>query len=198
MDGLLVGVDLCDEYTHINCPEEEKLWTIPTVICRNKNADEWYVGEEAYAHTLMGDGIIVDKLLNLALRDGTATLGGVRYGGKELLLLFLERILKLPAREYQKEELGQLVIAVKRLDPKLSRMLRELVMRLGIAKEQVQIISHSEGFIYYTLSQKKEIWNNTVGMFDLSEVGLRYYEMKVQRGMKKVTVVAAKRIETTA
>ncbi len=190
MDGLLAGVDLCDEYTQINCPEEEKLWTVPTVICRNKNADEWYVGEEAYAHTLKGDGIIVDKLLNLALRDGTATLGGVRYEGKELLFLFLERILKLPAQEYQKGKPEYLVIAVKRLEPRLNRMLREIALRLGIPKEQVQIVSHSEGFIYYTLSQKKEVWNNTVGMFDLSEVGLRYYEMKVQRGMKKVMVVA--------
>ena len=75
MDGLLVGIDLCDEYTQMSCPDEEKTWTIPTVICRNKNVDEWYVGEEAYAHTLKGDGIIVDKLVNLAMRDGTATLG---------------------------------------------------------------------------------------------------------------------------
>ena len=99
MDGLLVGVDLCDEYTQIHCPEEEKLWTIPTVICRNKNVEEWYVGEEAYAHTLKGDGIIVDKLLNLAMRDGTATLGEVRYEGKDLLLRFLDRVLKLPKEE---------------------------------------------------------------------------------------------------
>ena len=190
MDGLLVGVDLCDEYTQINCPEEEMLWTIPTVICRNKNADEWYVGEEAYGHTLKGDGIIVDKLLNLAMRDGTATLGEVRYGGKELLLLFLERILKLPQKEYDKTKVDRVVFTVKRLDPKTNRMLREMGVKLGLLEEQVQVISHSESFIYYTLSQKKEIWNNTVGMFDLAEAGLRYYEMKVQRGMKKVTVVA--------
>lgn len=190
MDGLLVGVDLCDEYTQINCPEEEMLWTIPTVICRNKYADEWYVGEEGYAHTLKGDGIIVDKLLNLAMRDGTATLGDVRYGGKELLFLFLERVLKLPAKEYQKTNISRVVFTVKRLDPKMNRMLREIGARLGMEEEQVQVISHSESFIYYTLSQKKEIWNNTVGMFDLAEAGLRYYEMKVQRGMKKVTVVA--------
>ena len=105
MDGLLVGVDLCDEYTQIHCPDEEKTWTIPTVICRNKYADEWYVGEEAFAHTLKGDGIIVDKLLNLALRDGTATLGDVRYGGKELLQLYLERVLQLPKEEYKKSEI---------------------------------------------------------------------------------------------
>ena len=166
------------------------LWTIPTVICRNKNAVEWYVGEEAYGHTLKGDGIIVDKLLNLAMRDGTATLGEVRYGGKELLLLFLERILKLPQKEYDKTKVDRVVFTVKRLDPKTNRMLREMGVKLGLLEEQVQVISHSESFIYYTLSQKKEIWNNTVGMFDLAEAGLRYYEMKVQRGMKKVTVVA--------
>jgi hypothetical protein len=190
MDGLLVGVDLCDEYTQIHCPEEEKLWTIPTVICRNKNVEEWYVGEEAYAHTLKGDGIIVDKLLNLAMRDGTATLGEVRYEGKDLLLRFLAQVLQFPKEEYQKSEIEQLVIAVKRLDPKLNRMLRELAIGMEIPAERVQVISHSESFIYYTLSQKKEIWNNTVGMFDLAEAGLRYYEMKVERGMKKVTVVA--------
>ena len=188
MDGLLVGVDLCDEYTQIHCPEEEKLWTIPTVICRNKNVDEWYVGEEACAHMLKGDSINVDKLVNLAMRDGTATPAEVRYEGKELLFLFLERVLRLPKEEYQKQEIGQLVIAVKKLEPKLNRMLRELAVRMGILADRVQVISHSESYIYYTLSQKKEIWNNTVGMFDLSEVGLRYYEMKVQRGMKKTLV----------
>ena len=190
MDGLLVGVDLCDEYTQIHCPDEEKTWTIPTVICRNKYADEWYVGEEAFAHTLKGDGIIVDKLLNLALRDGTATLGDVRYGGKELLQLYLERVLQLPKEEYKKSEILRLVFAVKKLEPRMNAMLRDCGGKLGILPDQVQVISHSEGFIYYILSQKKEIWNNTVGMFDLSEVGLRYYEMKVQRGMKKITVVA--------
>jgi hypothetical protein len=40
------------------------------------------------------------------------------------------------------------------------------------------------------MSQKKEVWSGAVGMFDLSEEGLRYYEMKVQRGLKKTSVLA--------
>ena len=56
MDGLVIGMDLCDTYTHISCMEPEQTWVIPTVVCKNKNADEWYVEEEAYAHTLVGDG----------------------------------------------------------------------------------------------------------------------------------------------
>ena len=43
MDGLVIGMDLCDTYTHISCMEPEQTWVIPTVVCKNKNADEWYV-----------------------------------------------------------------------------------------------------------------------------------------------------------
>ena len=53
------------------------------------------MGEEAYAHTLTGDGIIVDKLVKLVLKEGTATLGDIRYEGKTLLKLFLERALEM-------------------------------------------------------------------------------------------------------
>ena len=44
--------------------------------------------------------------------------------------------------------------------------------------------------MYYVLSQKREVWNNQVGMFDLSDDGLSYFEMKVQRGLRQTTVVA--------
>lgn len=185
----MAGIDLCDERTQVNCAEEDKTWTIPTVICKNKNSDAWYVGEEAYAHTLQGDGIIVDKLVKLVAKDGTATLGTVRYEAKELLKLFLERTLAMVQEYYGTKVIGRLVITVRRLDPKLIQALYACAEQLQIPRERVQVISHPESFVYYILSQKKEIWNGTVGMFDLSEEMLRYYEMKVQRGLKKTTVI---------
>lgn len=95
MDGLVIGMDLCDTYTHISCMEPEQTWVIPTVVCKNKNADEWYVEEEAYAHTLVGDGIMEDKLLTQVMKDGTATIGGIKYEGIYLLKMFLEKALEL-------------------------------------------------------------------------------------------------------
>lgn len=189
MNGLVVGIDLCDAYTQINCSDEEKTWTFPTVICKNKNTDEWYVGEDAYAHTLLGDGIIVDKLVKLVLKDGTATLGEIRYEGKELLKLFLERILQFPEQEYGKLGIRQMAVAVPKLEPCLIEAIYSCAKQLDIERERVHIISQAESFTYYILSQKKEIWSGTVGMFDLSEERLRYYELKVQRGMKKTTVL---------
>lgn len=56
--------------------EKEKSWTVPTVICRRKEKETWLIGEEAYAATLLGEGVIVDKLLKMVRKDGTSTIGG--------------------------------------------------------------------------------------------------------------------------
>lgn len=189
MDGLVIGIDLSDIYTQVNCSEEEKTWTIPTVICKNKHSEEWYVGEEAYAHTLKGDGIIVDKLMKLALKDGTATISGIKYSGKQLLKMFLERVLEMPEQEFGVMGVKQIVFTVQKLETGIYELLTDCAEELGIEKERVHVISQAESFTYYILTQKKEIWAGTIGMFDLSEQRLRYYEMKVQHGLKKTMVV---------
>lgn len=190
MDGLIIGLDLCDAYTRICCYDREKTWCIPTVICRKKDEETWYVGEEAYAHTLVGEGIIVDKLIKMVRKEGTATLGGTKYEGLELLKLFLKNILKLPMEEFFCEEVKQLIITMQKVEGKLLDALMYAADYLGIPRERVHIVSHTESFVYYVLSQKKEVWSNQVCVFDLSEDTFQYHELKVQRGLSKMVVVA--------
>lgn len=190
MDGLVIGMDLCDTYTHISCMEPEQTWVIPTVVCKNKNADEWYVEEEAYAHTLVGDGIMVDKLLTQVMKDGTATIGGIKYEGIYLLKMFLEKALELPKKAAGSREIASIVIAVSCLDVKLMDSLLYCADYLKIPRDRVHLISHTESFVYYVMSQKREVWSNQVGMFDLTNQSLRYYELKVQRGLRQMQVVA--------
>lgn len=190
MDGLVIGIDLCDNYTHISCMEPEQTWVIPTVVCKNKNIDEWYVEEEAYAHTLVGDGIMEDKLLTQVQKNGTATIGGIKYEGIYLLKMFLEKALELPKKASGKEEVASLVIAVDCLEVKLMDSLLYCADYLKIPRDRVHLISHTESFVYYVMSQKREVWSNQVGMFDLSDQSLRYYELKVQRGLRQMQVVA--------
>lgn len=190
MDGLVIGIDLCDNYTHISCMEPEQTWVIPTVVCKNKNIDEWYVEEEAYAHTLVGDGIMEDKLLTQVQKDGTATIGGIKYEGIYLLKMFLLKALELPKKASGKEDVASLVIAVDCLEVKLMDSLLYCADYLKIPRGRVHLISHTESFVYYVMSQKREVWSNQVGMFDLSDQSLRYYELKVQRGLRQMQVVA--------
>lgn len=52
----------------------------------------------------------------------------------------------------------------------------------GIDRSAVHVVSHTESFVYHTISQKKEVWANLTSLFDLTDEGLHYYEMKVIRG----------------
>jgi len=170
------------------CQEPERTWVIPTVVCKNKNQDEWYVDEEAYAHTLIGDGVIEYKLLTQVLKDGTATISGIRYEGLYLLKMFLEKALELPRKAAGVDPIAGLVIAVSTLDVKLMDSLLYCADYLEIPRERVHIISHTESFIYYVMSQKKELWVNQVGMFDFRDSRITYYQMQADR-LKRPAIV---------
>ena len=190
MDGLVIGLDLNDEYTQISCYGKEISWTIPTVICRKKEEEIWLTGEEAYAATLLGEGVIVDKLLKMVQKEGTSTIGGVCYTGALLLRIFLQQVLEYPLKEEGKKTVSQLVVTMQEMDARLTDTLMYCADAMGISRDRVHVISHTESFVYYVLSQKRELWSNQVGLFELAADRLCYYEMKVQRGMRRNMVQA--------
>ena len=104
MDGLILGLDLCDAYTQLVCDAGEKSWIMPTVICKKKEEDVWLVGEPAYASALKGDGIIVDKLVKLVKKDGTSTIAGIKYDGMQLMVRFLVQVLRLAQDDDEKNQ----------------------------------------------------------------------------------------------
>ena len=190
MEKLIIGIDLCDTYTQVSVLGREDVWSLPTVICRKKTIEEWCVGEEAYKYTLVGEGVIVDKLLSLALKDGTSTIAQVKYDGATLLRKYLEKILDMVRKEYPGVPVAQVVFALKNMEIKLMDELMGCAEYLGISREHVHIASHTECFVYYVLSQRRDVWGGQVGMFALSDEDLRYYELKVTRGPRQVTAIA--------
>ena len=61
MQELVLGIDVCDDYSQISyynprafdvetigLTDEESSCMIPTVICKEKGTDSWFIGEEAY------------------------------------------------------------------------------------------------------------------------------------------------------
>lgn len=82
------------------------------------------------------------------------------------------------------------MITMHGTDAKVTDCLMYCADYLNIPRDRVHVISHTESFAYYVLSQRKELWSNQVGLFELSEDRLCYYEMKVQRGMRRNMVQA--------
>ena len=117
-------------------------------------------------------------------------MGSSGSGKSTLLKLFIQKMLEYPKKEFGKDKVAQLVITLQNVDARLLDTLMYCADFLGIPRERVHVISHTESFIYYVLSQKKELWTNQVGLFELSSERLCYYEMKVIRGMRRNMVQA--------
>lgn len=190
MNPRVLGIALSDISTGLIFYPDDEAIIFPTIISKKKSEEAWVVGEEAYALALDGKGIITDKLLKLARKNGTATIDGTKYEGKEILKIFFKEIINVGMEKLYKEKPDEVVIAIAELDKYIVRDIREAFVGLGYQPNHIHVISKEESFIYFVLSLKKDIWSNRVGMFDLSDVSLKYYEMMVNRNTRKLSVNA--------
>lgn len=201
MEGLVLGCDLCNDYCQISCwnpergePEAVELTQgssmISTVICRRRGKEAWLVGEAGYRCALMGEGVIVDKLIRLAGKRGTATIEGVCYSAQQLLTQFLREILEISFQKYGVREIQAITFTLRNLDREVIDAVLEAAVSLGIDRDRVRLVSHTESFLYFSVSQRKDLWASLCGLFDLNEEGLHYYDMTVLRGIKPQAVQA--------
>ena len=190
MNPKVLGIALSDISTNLIFYPDDEALTFPTVISKKKGEDAWVVGEDAYALALDGKGIITDKLLKLTRKDGIATIDGTRYEGKEILKIYFREIINAGMEKLYKEKPEEVVVAMSGLEEDIVGDIRAAFVGLGYQPNHIHIISKEESFIYFVLSLKKDIWNNKVGMYDLSDVSLTYYEMLVNRNSRKLLVNA--------
>ena len=190
MNPKVLGIALSDISTNLIFYPDDEALTFPTVISKKKGEDAWVVGEDAYALALDGKGIITDKLLKLTRKDGIATIDGTKYEGKEILKIYFREIINAGMEKLYKEKPEEVVVAMAGLEEDIVGDIREAFVGLGYQPNHIHIISKEESFIYFVLSLKKDIWNNKVGMYDLSDVSLTYYEMLVNRNSRKLLVNA--------
>lgn len=203
--GLVLGVDICDDYSQISMfdPIANDAISvsihgtgssdrIPTVICKKKGENEWLIGEEAYRAALLGGGSVVDSLVRLVTKSSTATIEGVKYSADELLGNYIKKVIGIAKRNTSIDDVDSIVFTVQEPEPKLNDAIIKATDLCGISREIVHIYSHTECLTYYILSQKSEIWTNQVSVFDLRENGLYYYEMRVIRGRKPFVAQSTK------
>lgn len=205
-EGLIIGFDLCKEYCRISYyneaedapadfsfSDEKNPFLIQNAICRKKNSGEWLIGQEAYKTALFGSGSVVDKLLLLVERNGSATFGTVKYSAEDLMFQFLKAALKAVTDSLGVERIRQIVFSVQELSSVVLDTIVSAMKRLSVERKKVHIISHTESFLYYVLSRKRDLWSNLSVLYDFSGDGLNYYELEILRGMQPNVAVARRK-----
>lgn len=191
--GICAGIDLCDDHIAIRICGETEVTVWPAVVCREKKGEHWFVGEEAYRVALSGEGVMTDKLLKLLSKNGTSTVMRRQYTGSELLTELFRKVLEEKTSVTDFSCIDRLCVTLHKPDGQLFDKVKASLAAAGVAEEKLLLISHEEAFIYYTLSQEKDLYSGLVGAFDLSEERLCFYELMMVRGMSRPCVVAESR-----
>lgn len=202
---LIVGYDLCEDFTQISCysyktfepisigiREEDELNLIPTVLGIKDETKQWLFGEEAISCSASGTGVLIDHLLDKLEKGKKVELYGESFDGISLLEKYFRKTLTLVKRYFPTEQITKLVVTVRNTEPRLVDGIYTALSALGLEKDRVQIISHAGAYLYYALSQDKTLWMNDVGLFDFNEETLLYYQIRVNRRVKPMVASLSK------
>ena len=176
---LLTGIDLTDEYIAVFSEGDEEARVFPACLCRAREADTWYLGEDALRETLSGNAVMAEKILRLLRRGGTQRIGDRTYTGGELLTELFRLLVPAEAMEPG----GFLSVCLHAPDRELMDQVTDSLFSAGAKREQFLVTSHEEAFIYYVLSRDRELWSRMTCLFDVHDGILSYYEFLLARGV---------------
>lgn len=186
--NLYIGVDLNDKYALLSYftetmtePETvstiagSEIYQIPLSLYKKKGIGQWYFGQDAKNMAKAEGGACIDDLYRRAYETEKIEIEEKFYDTKDLLAVFFRKILMLPRRLSGEMKIASLGITVSDLNAKTTEMLREVMKKIGIEKEQFFMIDYKESFYYYALNQDKELWGHDVALFSYEEESLKEY-----------------------
>ncbi|MDF2512994.1 MAG: hypothetical protein K0S04_2860 [Herbinix sp.] len=195
---VIVGYDLCDDFTQISCysyktgeplpiglsQTDGSDTKIPTVLCVRTDTKQWLYGEEALSCAGSGTGVLVEQILNKVRRNEMVELLETQFSAVSLLEKFFRKSLVLIRNHFPTDPITKLVVTVPDSEPEFVGFIYQALFQLGLEKDRAVVISHAGAYLYYALNQDKALWSNDVGLFDFNKDGLSYYKIQINRKVK--------------
>lgn len=192
---LMVGMDLCDRATQLSCcragEEEiipigrmrgkEREYECPTVLACNRERREWLFGNDALVEADKGRAVLFSHMLQTISQGKDLEQDGMVVTGVDALKRFFVKILSELKEYYPNETILKLVVTVPEKNDYLQDAIVQSMKKIGIGEDRLVIQQHRQSYMYYALSQKKELWMNDIGLFEFSREGMFYSQIHIDR-----------------
>ena len=180
-----VGIDLNEKYAVISyyatgmsepktfsSTADSEVYRIPLCIAKKKETDSGIYGGEAERLSKEAQTLCVDGLLQKALAEESVEFGETRYEAKELLFLFIKKLLELLPQSKTGLWPDKLVIVTEIMDRKSRNLFGSFAEWAKIRPESLLLLGCKESFYYYALSQTSEM-----NRFDVALCHYRFGKM---------------------
>lgn len=169
MEPIVVGIDFGKEsaqisYYNRSMQEPETIsaitgreqYAIPVVLCKQKEKNRWFYGEEARRIALRGEGFLITNLLEKAVKGKSLEIEGETYSYLQLFVIFLRKIWNSCIPNLGEREVSACMISVEELTGEMIDFLYEAAEFFPVEEEKVYFQSHGESFYYYALHQNEK------------------------------------------
>lgn len=180
---LFVGLDIRDDKTHL------------AVLGPMHMEPEIVSGDSGIPTTVSIPGTTerIDGFWEKIYRQEPVYAAGKESDPVNVLAAFFRKTLALTKKTYPNEAIRQLVVTTEYRDFRFISTIYLALMKIGIGKDRAMVIDRRQSYIYYVMSQRKELWINQVGLFDYTKDRITYYQMQTDRFKRPMHVTLTER-----
>lgn len=128
-------------------------------LAANYYKEEWTYGKNAIRMGSVKGSILIEDLLEKALKRERVQIEDQEYEVVWILAEFIQQTLK------DFSDIERLVFTVPDMDEDIRYLLKGIGQRLGIAKENIHVQDYKESFCHYMFHQPKELWQYESALF---------------------------------
>lgn len=163
-------------------------YLIPTAIQKKIGLGQWFFADET-----VHNAIVIDHLLERALKKEEILCDGTTIHAESIFLIFIRKLLTLSAAAGCSKQNSNFVFTIEKLDHSLIELLAWAGEQLDIPAEQFRVCSYEESFAHYVMNQDKSIWVNEVMCFEFRNTHFKEYRLLQDRRMKPVILTVESR-----
>lgn len=201
MESLYLGIELDDagcsmawfnpeSRTVQKLENQAGIYEIPACLCFDENEHRWYAGEKAWESRGKEGCVVLNRLVSLFQSGQYLKIDGECYTDEDMLQEYMNYVLNEAVKRSGMNQVGSLAICLEKAGIRESEKISRICSRLGMDPLNIHVLNRQESFMYYLMSQKREIWSNVSLLFDYSRKGLFCYEVSQIKGLRPVTAQA--------
>ena len=192
---IAAAFDFCDDFCQISTfdgisqePQSvstiynDKRYLIPAVIWVDDANGQMIFGDEAVRRSEKGIGTKVTSLISAVKNEDKFLISDKEYSGEELFGKYVGYLFKVLMENVKSNRPEYVAITLEEpADRKFMDILLRIMKDNNVEEDKLCVQTHTESFMYYVLSQSKDIWANDVALFDFSENYFKYRRMYIDK-----------------
>lgn len=155
---------------------------IPLLLAKKKGVEQWYFGQEAEQKIAEEEAVAAEDFYEKAQNSEQIILEEKEYEAELLMQMYLKKTFSLLLGYVSFQKIDLITFCVDKITPKQVQLWKTLQKKFPFPEKKSSLISHSEGFACYVMTQEETLWDRGVILLDYDGSLLDIKSLEINKG----------------